>query len=74
MPRVVDYYQWQSAGASAGQDLDITGQARVCGELGELERVPRGPGLSSGCESQGGLKAERLRAYSCVGTLVLWES
>lgn len=54
--------------------MDITGQARVCGELGELERVPRGPGLSLGCESQGGLKAEQLRAYSCVGTLVLWES
>ena len=54
--------------------MDITGQARVCRELGELERVPRGPGLSSGCESQGGLKAERLRAYSRVETLELRES
>lgn len=39
-----------------------------------LESVPRGPGLSSGCESQGSLIAELLQACSRVGTLALQES
>lgn len=44
------------------------------GGAGGLESVPRGPGLSSGCESQGSLNVEWLQACSRVGTLALQES